>query len=168
MRRERVGLQEETGQRGSQVAAATVEESLGRLREVDGRFKVFHEGAAPTAEGTGGEAESTARHGEEQGERKLFKEGRLIHRAEAELKTHTSYLLFALLPQEWSAEEEEQACQRWPVLANETPVDSSRGHLSGRQLKRAGRAADMQTEQAGDGDVATSEARQHRDTDDVG
>ncbi|KAF2465138.1 tRNA methyltransferase complex GCD14 subunit [Lindgomyces ingoldianus] len=41
--------------------------------------------------------------------RELFKEGRLIHRTEPELKTHTSYLVFAVLPREWSRDDEEKA-----------------------------------------------------------
>lgn len=45
--------------------------------------------------------------------RELFKEGRLIHRTEAELKTHTSYLVFAVLPREWTKEDEERAAKKW-------------------------------------------------------
>lgn len=45
--------------------------------------------------------------------RELFKEGRLVHRTEPELKTHTSYLVFAVLPREWSKEDEQKARQRW-------------------------------------------------------
>ncbi|RMZ68246.1 trna methyltransferase subunit gcd14 [Pyrenophora seminiperda CCB06] len=47
--------------------------------------------------------------------RTLFKEGRLVHRTEAELKTHTSYLVFAVLPREWSEEDEEKARRKWGV-----------------------------------------------------
>ncbi|EFQ91132.1 hypothetical protein CFE70_006335 [Pyrenophora teres f. teres 0-1] len=45
--------------------------------------------------------------------RTLFKEGKLVHRTEAELKTHTSYLVFAILPREWSREDEEKARRKW-------------------------------------------------------
>ena len=45
--------------------------------------------------------------------RELFKEGRLVHRTEPELKTHTSYLVFAVLPREWTAEDEEKARRKW-------------------------------------------------------
>lgn len=45
--------------------------------------------------------------------RTLYKEGRLIHRTEPELKTHTSYLVFAVLPREWSVEDEERAARKW-------------------------------------------------------
>lgn len=48
-------------------------------------------------------------------DRKMYKEGRLVHRAEPELKTHTSYLVFAVLPREWGAKDEERARERWPL-----------------------------------------------------
>ncbi|KAF2663634.1 tRNA methyltransferase complex GCD14 subunit [Microthyrium microscopicum] len=41
--------------------------------------------------------------------RKLYKEGRLTHRTEPELKTHTSYLVFGMLPPEWTEEDETKA-----------------------------------------------------------
>lgn len=40
--------------------------------------------------------------------------GRLVHRPEAELKTHTSYLVFAVLPAEWDEEAEAAAYAKWP------------------------------------------------------
>jgi tRNA (adenine57-N1/adenine58-N1)-methyltransferase len=43
-----------------------------------------------------------------------FKQGRLVHRSELELKTHTSYLVFAILPRLWSDEDEQRCRQRWP------------------------------------------------------
>lgn len=45
--------------------------------------------------------------------RMLFKEGRLVHRTEPELKTHTSYLVFAILPREWTKENEQKAQKKW-------------------------------------------------------
>jgi tRNA (adenine57-N1/adenine58-N1)-methyltransferase len=45
--------------------------------------------------------------------RTLFKEGRLVHRTEPELKTHTSYLVFAVLPREWTKEDEGKAKRKW-------------------------------------------------------
>lgn len=45
--------------------------------------------------------------------RNLFKEGRLVHRTEPELKTHTSYLVFAVLPRVWTGEDEERARKKW-------------------------------------------------------
>jgi tRNA (adenine57-N1/adenine58-N1)-methyltransferase len=45
--------------------------------------------------------------------RALFREGRLVCRTEPEIKTHTSYLVFAMLPVEWTAEDEEKATRKW-------------------------------------------------------
>lgn len=111
VRRERVGLKEE-GLRGVNANAATVEESLGRLREVDAKLNEFH------AEGKGkvqSKAERLAEIKKGVVDRKLFKEGRLVHRTEPEVKTHTSYLTFAVLPKAWAAEDEERAAEAWPV-----------------------------------------------------
>ena len=117
VRRERVGLQEE-GLRGVNDSPADVDEALTRLREVEGRTRVFHE--------AGNDADAPPQISKQQRlekirvaqqSRKLFKEGRLIHRVEPELKTHTSYLVFAILPQEWGEEDEERAQQQWAAAA---------------------------------------------------
>jgi tRNA (adenine57-N1/adenine58-N1)-methyltransferase len=41
--------------------------------------------------------------------RKVYKEGQLVHQTEPDMKTHTSYLVFAVLPREWSEEDEAAA-----------------------------------------------------------
>ncbi|KKF94297.1 tRNA (adenine(58)-N(1))-methyltransferase catalytic subunit trm61 [Ceratocystis platani] len=51
---------------------------------------------------------------------KLWLEGRVIHRPEAEIKSHTSYLTFATLPREWTVEDEAR------VLALLPPCSSSK------------------------------------------
>ncbi|KAF2140152.1 uncharacterized protein K452DRAFT_319701 [Aplosporella prunicola CBS 121167] len=137
VRRERVGLQEE-GLRGVNATAATVDEAVGRLREVEGRFKAFHElqkesAASSTNANTPSDAAATPANAhpnrpswgretkeqrlqkirEREKQRKTWKEGRLVHRTEPEIKTHTSYLCFALLPREWSEADEERAQRRW-------------------------------------------------------
>lgn len=117
VRRERVGLQEE-GLRGVNDSPADVDEALTRLREVEGRTRVFHEESAKSGEATPVQHVSKQQRLENirnaQEGRKLFKEGRLIHKAEPELKTHTSYLVFAILPREWSEEDELKAQEQWP------------------------------------------------------
>lgn len=45
---------------------------------------------------------------------RLFMQGRLVHRPESDLKTHTSYLVFAVLPCEWTEEDEAAAMAKWP------------------------------------------------------
>jgi tRNA (adenine57-N1/adenine58-N1)-methyltransferase catalytic subunit len=43
--------------------------------------------------------------------RKLFKEGKLVHRTEPEIRTHTSYLVFGVLPRGWTEEDEARCAQ---------------------------------------------------------
>ena len=140
VRRERTGLHEE-GLRGVNATAATVDEAVSRLRDVEGKFKEWHEqtkaraqdqgdkidtaqNAAqdadsdekPSGDGTTSKQARINRIKEELGNRKIYKEGRLVHRTEPEIKTHTSYLVFAILPREWT-EEQDKACRdKWPVL----------------------------------------------------
>jgi tRNA (adenine57-N1/adenine58-N1)-methyltransferase len=151
VRRERIGLQEE-GLRGANASAATVQEAVQRLRDVEDRAKVFHglqkekqdqimRRAEAKKRGENSKA-STADGGDDNGvkqqkskakmealppskqdrlerakkeleNRTLFKEGRLVHKTEPEIKTHTSYLVFAVLPREWSKEDEEKARKKW-------------------------------------------------------
>ncbi|KAH7396441.1 S-adenosyl-L-methionine-dependent methyltransferase [Pyrenochaeta sp. MPI-SDFR-AT-0127] len=149
VRRERVGLQEE-GVRGGNASAATVQEAVQRLRDVEGRAALFHslqkekqeeimrkaeaqkrgnivatmgsEGIAGLAKGkqkTKVEGLPPSKHDRLERTRKelesrtLFKEGRLVHRTEPELKTHTSYLVFAVLPRQWNQEDEESIRKKW-------------------------------------------------------
>ena len=44
-----------------------------------------------------------------------WKDGRLITRGEPEIKSHTSYLEFAVLPIEWSEEDEAAALAKYPL-----------------------------------------------------
>jgi tRNA (adenine57-N1/adenine58-N1)-methyltransferase len=160
VRRERVGLAEE-GLRGANPTAATVQEAVQRLRDVEGRAKIFHgmqaekqkelmrraekqkrgEVAEPFGEQDQGavkleEKDDRTGHGSATSKnlksnlppskhdrltqarasvnaRPVYKEGRLIHRTEPEIKTHTSYLVFAVLPREWTQQDEERAEGKW-------------------------------------------------------
>ncbi len=134
VRRERVGLHEE-GLRGVTASAATVEEALARLRQVESRLKAYHDtGRAnpDTAPGRGVDSGTQSKkEGRKSGsgqlkqerleqirlaehDRKIYKEGRLTHRTESELRTHTSYLTFAILPREWTSADEERCQKLWP------------------------------------------------------
>ncbi|ORY71118.1 tRNA methyltransferase complex GCD14 subunit-domain-containing protein [Pseudomassariella vexata] len=142
--RERVGLNMPT-ERGSNQSAYDVAEAVQRLREVEGRFKEFHgrslkmdvvddvdmeeEGDANVTENgvNGSNAEGTTKP--------PFMLGRLIHRTEPEIKTHTSYLVFAILPQEWTEEQEAAAFEKWPC-GNENKVIGSIGKEARKQEKR--------------------------------
>ncbi|TKA71397.1 hypothetical protein B0A49_09223 [Cryomyces minteri] len=151
VRRERVGLHEE-GLRGVNASAASVDEAVSRLREVESRLKEFRENTAASAQGVndaeggrevdGGRKgmgkpqkewppkKSGAKQQRQQAnvkaaeERKIFKEGRLVHRTEPELKTHTSYLAFAVLPRQWTAEDEARCKRRWPVKDGKQAVEN--------------------------------------------
>jgi len=167
VRRERVGIDNGT-QRGVQATAATVEEALSRLREVEGRFQAFHnaeavtDGQANTEEDREmyGMDEITEKKKQKKGgkdnpnnhakiieslvDRKIYKEGRLIHRTEQEIKTHTSYLVFAILPQEWTADDEAKAMAKWPLKASNAAVGGNGGNVpptSKRQMKKAERGS---------------------------
>jgi len=133
VRRERVGLQEE-GLRRVNAAPASVEEALGRLRQIEDFQAEFHKkqqkiveeekqqkieeeekhkeksNAEKTMSAKQARAEINKR---ELRARKTWKEGLLVHRTEPELKTHTSYLVFAVLPMEWTDEDEEAAAKQW-------------------------------------------------------
>jgi tRNA (adenine57-N1/adenine58-N1)-methyltransferase len=166
VRRERVGI--ENGlTKGVVATAANVEEAVSRLKEIEGRFKSFH-----AQNGNRGEedlemedmGEDDDRNDEKRLEkgsdnpnskerileslvdRKIYKEGRLIHRSEQEIKLHTSYLLFAVLPQEWTAEDEEKARATWPVKRRDSGGGPSgnAGAVFGmtrKQMKRAAKQA---------------------------
>lgn len=58
-------------------------------------------------------ADRLARNADEAASRKTFREGRLVHRTEPEIRTHTSYLIFAILPIEWTAEDEARCRRLW-------------------------------------------------------
>ncbi|KAL8936805.1 MAG: hypothetical protein Q9211_004013 [Gyalolechia sp. 1 TL-2023] len=157
-RRERVGLQEE-GLPGVSATPATVDEAVGRLREVEGRDRSYHHGLTVKAlNETLGTVESMAGGGEgkriaaeefvskqqrlqkikdAQMSRKLYKEGRLVHRSEPELKMHTSYLVFAVLPRPWTEQHERKAQQAIQKEAPEANVDGLVQPMSKRQRKRA-------------------------------
>ena len=102
VRRERVGLQEE-GLRFVNSSAATVDEALSKLRENERRTELFHSAGLVTKE------QRLANIRDALPNRKLYQEGRLSHRSESDLKTHTSYLVFAILPRAWTADDEAKA-----------------------------------------------------------
>lgn len=133
IRRERIGLQEE-GLRGANPSAATVDEAMGRLRAVEERAKAWQEANTRNNEGaeTGKKRGKKAQVVEAQTKqqrleiiraaaegRSLFKEGRLYHKTEPDLKTHTSYLVFAVLPRVWTEEDEQRCRAKWPSTEKE-------------------------------------------------
>lgn len=155
VRRERVGLSEE-GLRGVNDSPSSVDEAVGRLREVEGRSRIFHnevnEGEVQAADPGSAQVSKQQRLENIRNAldgRKLYREGRLIHKAEPELKTHTSYLVFATLPREWSEEDEKMAQGRWPAKVE--VKEEKNGPTSKRQRKKeakakAGESEEVETE----------------------
>lgn len=138
VRREHVGLQNE-GLRGVNASAGSVEEAVARLREVETKLSDFHAGQHNSDE-KDGESGSMKRRAPSKAERlerirskaqgrKLYKEGKLVHRSEAEVKTHTSYLVFAVLPPVWSEEQERECLKRWSAVADTTGGEKTEGKL---------------------------------------
>jgi tRNA (adenine57-N1/adenine58-N1)-methyltransferase len=134
VRRDRIGLREE-GLRGVNPVPATVEESLERLRENENKIIDYHtrkkrkqnelKGSGVDLEyppdevrfkgGPGSRQERLDNIRDALKDRKLYKEGRLIHKTEPEMKTHTSFLVFAILPRAWTDEDEARAAAQWEV-----------------------------------------------------
>lgn len=136
VRREYTGLQYE-GIRGTNGIATDVDEALSKLRAVEQRWKEFHSGKpADNDASVGGKSKSGGTHHhqpEQEATTKLpFNEGRLIHRAEPDLKTHTSYLVFAILPRAWTEDDEAQAREKW----SKTVKIASNAPKTPRQLKK--------------------------------
>jgi tRNA (adenine57-N1/adenine58-N1)-methyltransferase catalytic subunit len=138
IRRERVGLQEE-GVRGGIAMPGDIDEAIEKLRVVEGRARDFLSGHVNNSTKGGVNGTNAAKSTKPADDRKLFKEGRLVHRPESEMKTHTSYLLFAILPPEWTEEDERNASKLWSIetsVAN--PADAP---LSKNKQKKAARLA---------------------------
>jgi tRNA (adenine57-N1/adenine58-N1)-methyltransferase catalytic subunit len=130
VRREFTGLEYE-GMRGVNAIAADVEQAVARLKAVEQRARLFHTGQTPNSQSKQGKSIEAGKTQEAQ--RTLYKDGRLVHRTEPELKTHTSYLVFAVLPMEWTDEDEARAWNQWTTQVNQQPAKDSKSH---RQMKR--------------------------------
>ena len=149
IRRERIGI-DNGAQRGLSTSPASVDEAVSRLMEVEGNFKAYHDG------GNKVEIKTNKRDRRERNpngrdkimeslvERKLYKEGRLVCRTEPEVKVHTSYLVFAVLPMEWTEEDEMRVSEVWEgrVRLDVDGEDQEEGEMIGlskRQIKKAER-----------------------------
>lgn len=162
VRRERIGI-DNGAQRGLQTTPASVDEALQRLFEVEGNFKTFHEtGEKPEGRKNKDNPNNRDKIIESLVERKVYKEGKLVHRTEPEVKTHTSYLVFAVLPQEWSEEDEARARQEWPTKIRKEGdgkenADGEVIGMSKRQMKKAARQAQKDRAKAAAADANAKE-----------
>ena len=120
--RDRVGVNLPK-EKGFNSSPADVLEAVAKLKEVSKKTQDFHEGQAkPRREhldeqmdvDSSTDQENIVRCRKNGAEDKPWMHGRIVHRPEAEIKTHTSYLVFAILPREWSEEDEAAAFAKWP------------------------------------------------------
>ncbi|ROW01843.1 hypothetical protein VMCG_05643 [Cytospora schulzeri] len=139
--REKIGLNI-ISDRGSQQAPKDVAEALAKLREIEAKgaehnakmFAGLNRGkknanaadddddmdlddapAPPKLNGEKQQAQKLDAAAVDDANTKSYLQGRLVTRPEAELKSHTSYLVFALLPREWTDEDEAAAAAKWPI-----------------------------------------------------
>ncbi|KAF5023266.1 hypothetical protein F66182_4678 [Fusarium sp. NRRL 66182] len=123
--RERVGANL-PAERGNVQTPADVKEAMQRLKEINRKTKEFHKGKFKSADAEGDSSAmdvdtpissspkpNTNGQGVED-DGKPWMNGKLYHRPETDLKTHTSYLTFAVLPREWTEEDEAAAWEKWP------------------------------------------------------
>lgn len=101
-KQEEIMRKAEAKKRGKEVGADEQGEPGGKKRKMEGAPPSKHERALQNRK--------DAEH------RTLYKEGRLVHRTEPELKTHTSYLVFAVLPREWTKEDEDKARKKYSTV----------------------------------------------------
>ncbi|KAI2621759.1 tRNA methyltransferase complex GCD14 subunit [Hypoxylon sp. NC1633] len=152
--RERIGMHLPAGDRNYNQSAANVAEAVARLKDIEGRFQTslnqthdsdvnMDDDDQPTntckltsklANGNG-TTTSLINEAEDASSAKPWMSGRLIHRTEPEIKTHTSYLVFAVLPQEWTEAQEKAAYEKWPC-GKESKVIGSLDKEARKQEKR--------------------------------
>ncbi|KAK2744800.1 tRNA (adenine-N(1)-)-methyltransferase catalytic subunit trm61 [Onygenales sp. PD_40] len=163
VRRERFGVEGEGG-RGTIPGPRTVEESLAKLREIEERGKAFHASQAQSEVETPVPTSKDETENENNNNNNInvddedirdttmleaptpaepseppvpiYKQGNIIHRTESELKTHTSYLVFAVLPVAWSEADEQRCREKWPSAAKPTTANGAGGGKSRKQMRR--------------------------------
>ncbi|MDI1485627.1 MAG: tRNA (adenine-N(1)-)-methyltransferase catalytic subunit trm61 [Ramalina farinacea] len=157
VRRERVGVAfgGRRGEKGVSAHPASVREAVGRGREVEERGRRWHERQVMGAERDAEEKEAPVVMKEEEEEHLEMKkpgeegntvpgyyEGRLVTRSEAEIKEHTSYLVFAVLPMAWTEEDERRAAERVAGMAKGVDEGKEMSRAMGKKArKRAAKEA---------------------------
>jgi len=139
--RERIGLNI-PAERGTFQAPSDVLEAVTRLKSINERAAEYHSKSGRTSTEDDIKDENMNENGDFEGAdldapttSKPWIDGRLVHRPEVELKTHTSYLVFAILPREWSEEQEAEALANWPC-GQETGVIGSLDKITRKNMKR--------------------------------
>lgn len=157
--REKIGL-DIISERGMQQAPKDVAEALVRLKEIETKAaehnaKMFaascgrkkgdddddddmEEDVKPDTGATNPTQDNAVQVIEEETKNptaKSFTQGHLVTRPETEIKAHTSYLVFAILPREWTEEDEAAAAAKWPI-GKEQKVIGAMDRASRKQQKR--------------------------------
>ena len=162
IRREYTGF-EYDGMRGVNAVARDVDQALAKLKDVEQRAQIFHATATSTDLNNGDGSKKSLptiksvrlANGQQEAPKVLYNEGKLVHRLEPELKTHTSYLVFAVLPREWTKADEERESQKWgkQVRVEAGAPKSQRMLKRDAKLKRRGK--EEQNAGGGDGERST-------------
>lgn len=141
VRRDFTGLKYE-GMRGVNAMAADVNEAVNKLRDIEQRTQEFH-GVKPTSDKR--KKNQPQPNKQLDALKTIYKEGRIIHRTEPEIRTHTSYLVFALLPREWT-DEDEAAAQA--AIEQSSAVEGLKLPKSHRQMKKEAKSRKKQATDA--------------------
>lgn len=198
--REKIGLNI-TSDRGTQLAPKDVTEAVTRLKEIEARAAEHNakmlssQGQSKNKHDDDMEEDETPKGTIPQGDGKCnsqdiqvieektqdnpvkpFLQGQLVTRTETDVKAHTSYLVFAVLPREWSAEDEAAAAAKWPVgklqgvigATDRASRKQAKRELLQSKSKKAQKAkheskakpAAVKTEPSKNGDVDMSEAQE--------
>ncbi|KMU74760.1 hypothetical protein CISG_00690 [Coccidioides immitis RMSCC 3703] len=148
VRREIHSVECDGGTRGSVPGPRNVEEALSKLRseeQAKALREMIRESQIPSeTDSTNrpkGEKDTSAPDSAAANESR-HPSGKVIHRSESELKTHTSYLVFAVLPCAWSEEDERKCREKWPSAKVDPPKLT--GKKSKKQMKREARAKEAE------------------------
>ncbi|EFY86070.1 putative GCN4 translational repressor GCD14 protein [Metarhizium acridum CQMa 102] len=148
-------------EKGFSAQPADVAEAVKKLKSDLKRTQVFHKAqtsqlVSDTSESKMDVDESTSESNigdSNKNEDPPWLQGRLVHRTENDLKTHTSYLVFAILPREWDEAAEEAALAKWPCggesktignLDKQARKQEKREMMAGKKQKKT-RTNDTQT-----------------------
>lgn len=134
VRREYTGLKYDGMRGGVNAFAATVEEAVANIQEIEEKAIAHRERAGQRRGGAGGQRETNKQQNALQ---VYWDEGRTVHRSEPDLKTHTSYLVFAVLPRVWTDEDEERA-KGSKFLVSPRQVQKSQKQLKKEAKNRKG------------------------------
>jgi tRNA (adenine57-N1/adenine58-N1)-methyltransferase len=133
VKRERIGLDTE-GVRGATLFPKTVEEAVAKLRSDEQRAKLIRDNRLTKDQPDYQPIAKETPFYKEKTDIPVYSQGRLTHRSEPDLRTHTSYLVFAILPRAWSEEDEHKCRDQWPSAKVVRPDNEPKA--SKKQMKR--------------------------------